>query len=123
MLAVVLLSLVLGLHWAALQSVAWATMFVERVQRSTVTEALQTTFDGKHPCALCRAVKEGRAAEQSDPAAPSSGGAAGMRLDLVLASAPGGYVASRPSGSPPIAPSLHGLFRSDPPPLPPPRAA
>ena len=62
MAAVVLLSFSLGLHWAALQSVAWTSMFLERVQQGTLFEALQTTLDGKHPCRICLVVREGRAA-------------------------------------------------------------
>ena len=41
--AVVLLSFALGLHWAALQSVAWTSMFLERVQDVSIGEALRTT--------------------------------------------------------------------------------
>ena len=58
------LSLSLGLHWCLLQSVAWASMLVERTHEASFTEAVQTTFDGQHPCKLCRIVREGQQAEK-----------------------------------------------------------
>jgi len=53
-----------GTHWAALQSVAWATMLAQNWQSAPLTQALEKTFDGKHPCPLCKVVAAGKAAEQ-----------------------------------------------------------
>jgi hypothetical protein len=53
-----------GAHWAALQSVAWTTMLAENLQSASVSQALEKTFDGRHPCPLCKAVAAGKAAEQ-----------------------------------------------------------
>ena len=53
-----------GGHWAALQSVAWTTMLAKNLQSASMSRALETTFDGKHPCPLCKAVAAGKAAEQ-----------------------------------------------------------
>jgi hypothetical protein len=53
-----------GGHWAALQSVAWTTMLAENLQSASLSRALVKTFDGKHPCPLCKAVAAGKAAEQ-----------------------------------------------------------
>ncbi len=47
-----------------LQTVAWTTMLVGRSQTVTWSEAWQTTFDGRHPCKLCKIVKTGQAAEK-----------------------------------------------------------
>lgn len=58
------LSLSLGLHWCLLQSVAWASMLVERTHEASFTEAVQTTFDGQHPCKLCGIVREVQRAEK-----------------------------------------------------------
>lgn len=58
-IAVAVLIMTVGLHWAFLQSLAWATMFVRYSQQSTVKIALIQTFDGKHPCALCEFVAKG----------------------------------------------------------------
>ena len=49
----------LGLHWAALQSVAWVGMLVSYAQSGTVASAIEKTFDGKHPCPLCNAIRKG----------------------------------------------------------------
>jgi len=62
---VVLLVFSLGLHWAVLQTVAWAGMLVAYSQASTVREAVSRTFDGKHPCPLCKAIERGRQEEKS----------------------------------------------------------
>ena len=47
-------------HWAALQSVAWATMLVEYSQHATLKNAIAQTFDGAHPCDLCKHVAAGQ---------------------------------------------------------------
>ncbi len=61
---VLALSLSLGLHWAVLQSVAWVGMVVNYSQFGPLTEALAKTFDGKHPCSLCKLVDAGKQTEQ-----------------------------------------------------------
>lgn len=64
-MSVLLLVLSLGLHWAVLQTVAWAGMLVAYSQASNVREAISRTFDGKHPCPLCKAIERGRQEEKS----------------------------------------------------------
>ncbi|MGO8927835.1 MAG: hypothetical protein ACLQU3_13215 [Limisphaerales bacterium] len=54
----------IGLHWGFLQSFAWATMLVDNLATTSFSAALQHTFDGKHPCALCKAVAEGKKAKK-----------------------------------------------------------
>ena len=63
---VLLLCLSLGMHWAVLQGVAWTGMFLANLNQGTVTEAVEKTFDGEHPCPLCLAVKEGQNQEKDD---------------------------------------------------------
>jgi DNA-binding helix-hairpin-helix protein with protein kinase domain len=53
-----------GLHWLAMQAMAWTGMLVKRTQETTVVEAVRTTFDGDHPCPLCQAVQDGQQREQ-----------------------------------------------------------
>jgi hypothetical protein len=67
-LVVLMLTLSLGFHWAFLQSVAWVGMVVTYSQDSTLGEALSKTFDGKHPCKLCKAVQEGQKSEKKETA-------------------------------------------------------
>ena len=59
-----------GAHWAVLQSVAWATMLAENLRTSSLTEAVAHTFDGQHPCALCKAVAAGKKSEKKSEFTP-----------------------------------------------------
>ena len=63
--AVIVLTLSLGLHWALLQSVAWAGMVVRYSQDESLSTAFAKTFDGRHACKLCRIVQAGRSAEKA----------------------------------------------------------
>ena len=63
-LVVVTLTLSLGGHWMFLQSVAWVGMVVNYAHDATLTEALSKTFDGQHPCTLCKLVQQGKATEK-----------------------------------------------------------
>ena len=53
-----------GAHWAALQTVAWTTMLADNLRVYSVGEAVSRTFDGKHPCCLCRAIAAGKKSEK-----------------------------------------------------------
>ena len=124
--AVVLLSLTLGLHWTAIQSMAWTSMIVSRARTGSLSEALRTTFDGQHPCRLCLVVREGRAADRASSESPSGDttrAGAPTRLDLAPASAPFRLIADGAALPPPAIARAALPSRSDPPPLPPPRFA
>ena len=43
-------------------------MVVSYSQADSLAVAIQKTFDGAHPCKLCKVVKAGRKAEQEKPA-------------------------------------------------------
>jgi hypothetical protein len=62
----VVLALVLstGLHWAALQTVAWTTMLADNLRQQSLTQAVSQTFDGQHPCCLCKAIAAGKQSEK-----------------------------------------------------------
>jgi hypothetical protein len=62
-----------GGHWVLLQSVAWTTMIVTYSQDSTITAAIQKTFDGAHPCNLCQTVSAGIGKQKSDTAIGHTG--------------------------------------------------
>jgi hypothetical protein len=53
-----------GAHWALLQSVAWTTMLADNLHSASLPEAFVKTFDGKHPCCLCKAIAAGKKSEQ-----------------------------------------------------------
>ncbi|MEO6846897.1 MAG: hypothetical protein ABI254_06535 [Chthoniobacterales bacterium] len=67
-LACVAMFTIAGGHWALFQTIAWARMLHDYSQQSTVVEAVNKTFDGQHPCAMCLQVKEGQAKEEKAPA-------------------------------------------------------
>lgn len=60
---VLLCALLVGnnLHLPLLQVAAWCGMIVKYSRGSSVAEALEKTFDGKHPCCMCKAIKKARA--------------------------------------------------------------
>ena len=60
------LVLSIGLHWAVLQSAAWVGMFVSYSHEGTISQALEKTFDGEHPCPLCHLVQEGSTQEKQN---------------------------------------------------------
>ena len=63
-LTVLMLVLTTGLHWAALQSVAWGTMLAGHLRTQSVTESVSQTFDGRHPCCLCKAIAAAKKAQK-----------------------------------------------------------
>lgn len=63
-----LLALTLGLHWALLQTVAWTGMAISYSRDASLVEALKKTFDGEHPCCLCKAIASGKKSEKKSEA-------------------------------------------------------
>jgi len=61
---VIALASSIGLHWAFFQSLAWLGMVVTYSQEASFTEALVKTFDGSHPCALCKEIAKGKQSEK-----------------------------------------------------------
>jgi hypothetical protein len=53
-----------GTHWVTLQAVAYASMIVRYSQDAPLRQAIARTFDGRHPCPLCRMVQKGRQDEE-----------------------------------------------------------
>jgi hypothetical protein len=53
-----------GGQWYALQCVAWANMIREYSEMVPVTQAVQMTFSGQYPCAICKAIAERKNSEQ-----------------------------------------------------------
>ncbi|MGA2028476.1 MAG: hypothetical protein ABSG87_00170 [Verrucomicrobiota bacterium] len=61
---VLTLTTMLGAHWALLQTVAWTTMLADNLQSSSFHDAVTKTFDGQHPCCLCKAIAAGKQSEK-----------------------------------------------------------
>ncbi len=72
----------LGLHWAALQAVAWTQMIVTYSQYEDLGVAVKKTFDGAHPCDLCLLVRDGQNDKKNSQATQLT-----KKLDAVVARA------------------------------------
>ncbi len=55
-LSLVALLATCGGHWFAIQSFAWARMFVTNAESDNLSVAVEKTFDGQHPCAICKSI-------------------------------------------------------------------
>lgn len=70
----------IGGHWAALQSVAWVAMFATYSQQTSLTAAITQTFDGNHPCGLCKGISATKQHEKKGTAVTLS-----LKPDLICA--------------------------------------
>jgi len=70
----------IGLHWIALQSVAWTTMIIDYSKRAPFCQAITQTFDGAHPCSLCHAVNTGKNSEKKSDLQSST-----PKIDMICA--------------------------------------
>jgi hypothetical protein len=59
-LVLVAMLIAIGAHWHILQSVAWTTMLAENLRTTSLSEAVARTFDGKHPCYLCKQIAKSK---------------------------------------------------------------
>ena len=57
----------MGGHLALLQTIAWGDMLVEFSSKGSFSEAVDKTFDGEHPCHLCKVVKKSKSEEKKKP--------------------------------------------------------
>jgi hypothetical protein len=67
-LVVAALVLSTGAHWAALQTVAWTTMLANNLCSDSFSQAVSETFDGEHPCPLCKAIAAAKKSEKKSEA-------------------------------------------------------
>lgn len=118
LIAALLVCLTLGLHWATLQAFAWTTMIVERSQTGSLAEAIQTTFDGRHPCKLCKVVRTGQAAEKKSESQLKL-----QKLELPLPAAVTPFVLPAGKDLPAAVAVALTPVAAHGPPLPPPRRA
>ncbi len=68
------LALICGakLHLPALQVMAWTGMVVKYAQAVPLSEAIEMTFDGAHPCPLCKVIRKAQSSEQHEMTAPTT---------------------------------------------------
>ncbi len=62
---------IMGGQWLMLQSVAWVNMVRDYSQNQSLSQALKKTFDGNHPCPLCRYIQKEKAAQNSAKTVPA----------------------------------------------------
>jgi len=58
------LALLLGWNSTVLQGLAWCSMVVTYGQQAPLKTAVAWTFDGRHPCQLCRLAPKTASSEQ-----------------------------------------------------------
>ena len=58
----------IGGHWAILQTVAWTQMLRDYSRESNIAAAVEKTFGGKAPCAMCTKIAEERQKQEQAPA-------------------------------------------------------
>jgi len=107
----------IGGQWALLQSAAWVGMAVAySVEEGSIAKGVSKTFDGDHPCALCKMVEEGQKSEKKLPSkeTPPRKIELFMTARLIVLTPPLGHDLPRPMDEA-AAPRLF------PPPVPPPR--
>ena len=115
LLALVAALQLLGGHWVVLQTAAWVGMTVEYSKTESLPEALSKTFDGKHPCKLCVAVKQGRSEEQNQAQIKVSLKTEAILTAIVSAPAPT-FVPAHFTAQP-VSADWHTLAPPTPPPL------
>jgi hypothetical protein len=54
-----------GAHWMVLQTTAWTGMLITRSMSASVGEAIESTFDGQHPCRMCEAISSAKRTGQA----------------------------------------------------------
>lgn len=109
----------IGAQWVVLQSAAWVGMVVTySVNAGSVKQGLSDTFDGQHPCALCKVVEKGQQSEKKGPLAPT----AKLKLQLLLFCEPAVVFFSPPTEYQfSVSDNETGARLSSTPPVPPPR--
>ena len=109
----------IGAHWAVLRSVAWTQMLVERTQQGSFSKAVKTTFDGAHPCEMCKRIEHQQKEEQRHESGQTI---QKVKLDVALAT---NAITIAPPSFPQDYPALsrRASARTEQPPSPPPKTA
>jgi len=117
LVAVGMLLMLTGGHWGLLQVAAWTRMAIVYSRSAPIQTALAHTFDGRHPCALCRMLSASRPSPRQAELRPAVTRPETLFVEnctLRLPDPPCAQIT-------PVAAASYPL-RSDPPPVPPPRS-
>lgn len=74
-----------GGHWATLQGVAWATMVHDFSRTGSLGEAVGKTFDGQHPCPLCKKIASAQSEERQEGSKAPSAVKAAKKAEIFVA--------------------------------------
>jgi hypothetical protein len=107
----------IGGHWLVLQTVAWGGMVVEYSRAGGLTAAVEKTFDGRHPCDMCKTIAKTRQSEKKQEARVVV-----TKLDVFHQPAVEWFAPVAAWWEQPVVDSASGL-RAEPPSVPPPRNA
>jgi hypothetical protein len=78
-LLILTLMVSMGGHLALLQTIAWGNMLISFSSEATLAESLAKTFDGEHPCSLCKVVQENQGEEEKKSLVKSE-----MKVELAV---------------------------------------
>ena len=108
-----------GVLWDAMQIFAWGKMLAGYTETMSLGAALRETFDPAKPCEMCVGIAKAKDATHKQAPAPESSAAAKFHLAMHPVEAP---VFATPRTAWPVSRTMILLERTDPVPLPPPRA-
>jgi hypothetical protein len=104
-----------GGGWALLQTAAWTGMVIRFSESTTLKDALNKTFDGEHPCCLCKAIAAAKKSEKKAPASLEL-----KKLEFLRAEA-GAVLPPGPGNERVPSPAFSAESLTQRPPTPPPR--
>jgi hypothetical protein len=105
----------LSAPWVGLQIFAWTAMLGNNLENHSFAEAVTHTFDGQHPCCLCKMIAAGKKSEKDNTVLPQS-----QKLEYTAAAETIVLIPPPPSSALSLARTFAGSFFSKPL-LPPPR--
>ena len=74
-----------GGHYGVLQVLAWGGMIVDYSAKEGLAEGVKQTFDGDHPCELCRSIAKAKQDEREAPENPVETTGSGLALKNLMA--------------------------------------
>jgi len=74
LLLIVALMVSIGAHWSVLQVAAWVNMARVYSAEKGLVEGLKETFDGQHPCSMCKKITAAKDGESQQKLPVSIGG-------------------------------------------------
>jgi len=110
-----------GAVWNVVQAVAWARMFHDYAQVMPAAQALQLTFDGSAPCAMCTISQDAQDTARSTLPGEAALGGGAEKILFVTDCTPVAVLAMPELAWPGLVAEA-GLLRTETVPVPPPRA-